>query len=167
VNKRAIALDPSLQSYAGLSIADITLIQWLLVSAMRSRASRRGAERQRRRPSNSSRTEARWRAGRALWLGRRDRCSQSFRRATTLSPDLRDTWYWYARFLFRCSICGRGAGVQSARRNPDLRCATLQAMPYERMGDPGRNPASKRALAAADRVLNNSPDVRRSTRQVR
>src|SRR5262249_18043648 len=95
-------------------------------------------------------------------LGRAAEADQSFRKATVLSPGLRDAWYWYARFLFSVQRYPDAAQAfeEAARRNPDdYDALPLQAMQYEKMGDPAKAQGSrKRALAAADRVLSNSPD---------
>ena len=164
--KRAIALDPSFaQSYAGLANADIALLQWLLVArdqqpVLRAEALSASETALKLEPELAEAHVAR---GNVLsLLGRAEEADRSFRRATTLSPGLRDAWYWYGRFLFSVKryLGAAQAYEESARRNPDdYDALTLQAMPYEKMGDPEKAQASrKRALAAADRVLSNSPD---------
>src|SRR5262249_1303552 len=79
---------------------------------------------------------------------------------------LRDPWYWYARFLFSAQRFADAAQAyeEAARRNPDdYDALTLQAMPYQKMGDLAKTEESrKRALAAADRVLSNNPDAVRA-----
>jgi len=164
--KRAIALDPAFaQPHAGLADADINLLQWLLVSkdaqpALRAEALRASDEALRLDPDLAEGHVSR---GNVLsLLGRNAEADQSFRRATALAPGLRDAWYYYARFLFSVQRYAEAtqAYEESARLNPDdYDALILQAMPYERMGEPAKaRAARKRALDAAERVLRNSPD---------
>jgi adenylate cyclase len=164
--KRAIALDRSFaQAHAGLADADINLLQWLLVSkeakpALHTEALAAGDEALRLDPDLAEAHVAR--ANVLALLGRKDEADQSFRRATSLSPGLRDAWYYYGRFLFSVQRYADSARAyeQAASLNPDdYDALTLAAMPYEKLAEPAKaRGARKRALDAADRVLRNSPD---------
>jgi len=164
--KRAIALDPSFaQSHAGLADADVNQLQWLLVSrdaqpALRAEALAASETALRLDPQLGEGHVAR--ANVLSQLGRTEEADQSFQRATSFAPGLRDAWYHYARFLFSVQRHAEAARAfeESARRDPDdYDALTLLCMPYERMGDArGVQSARERALAAADRVLGNNPD---------
>jgi len=164
--KRAIALDPTFaQPRAGLADADINLLQWLLVSkddqpAIRAEALSASDEALRLDPNLAEAHVSR--ANVLSLLGRNDEADQSFRRATALSPGLRDAWYYYGRFLFSVQRYADSARAyeESANRNPDdYEALLLLAMPYERMGEQAKaRAARRRALEAAERVLRNSPD---------
>jgi TolB-like protein/Tfp pilus assembly protein PilF len=164
--KRAIALDPTFaQPQAGLADADISLLQWLLVSkdeqpALRAEALGASEEALRLDPNLAEANVSR--ANVLSLLGRNDEADQSFRRATALSPGLRDAWYYYGRFLFSVQRYADAARAyeESAKRNPDdYDALVLVGMPYERLGEPAKaRGARQRAVEAAERVLRNSPD---------
>ena len=164
--KRAIALDPTFaQPHAGLADADIMLLQWQLVSkdaqpGLRAEALAASEEALRLDPNVAEAHVSR--ANVLSLLGRNDEADQSFRRATALSPGLRDAWYYYGRFLFSVQRYADAARAyeESANRNPDDYDALLLLyMPYERMGERAKaRAARRRALEAAERVLRNSPD---------
>jgi adenylate cyclase len=164
--KRAMALDPAFaQPRAGLADADINLLQWLLVSKdeqppLRAEALAASEEALRLDPELAEAHVAR--ANVLALLGRNTEADESFRRATTLAPGLRDAWYSYARFLFSIQRYAESAHAyeEAALRNPDdYDALTLLAMPYERMGDVAKaQSARRRSLQAADRVLQNAPD---------
>jgi adenylate cyclase len=164
--KRAIALDKSFaQSHAGLADADGNLLQWLLVPkdaqpALRAEALAASDEALRLDPNLAEAHVAR---GNVLTLlERNDEADQSFRRGTALGPGLRDAWYYYARFLFSVGRYAESARAyeESAKVNPDdYDSLMLQAMPFRRMGEDAKAQASfRRAVDAADRVLQTSPD---------
>ena len=164
--KRAMALDPAFaQPRAGLADADINLLQWLLVSKdeqppLRAEALAASEAALRLDPELAEAHVAR--ANVLALLGRNTEADESFRRATTLAPGLRDAWYSYARFLFSIQRYAESAHAyeEAALRNPDdYDALTLLAMPYERMGDVAKaQSARRRSLQAADRVLQNAPD---------
>jgi len=164
--KRAIVLDPSFaQAHAGLADATVNLVQWLLVSrdaqpALRAEALAASETALRLDPELGEAHVAH--ANVLSQLGRAEEADRSFRRATELAPGLRDAWYYYARFLFSAQRFAESARAyeECARRDrDDYDALTLLAMPYERMGDKRKvRAARERALAAADRVLENSPD---------
>ncbi len=164
--KRAAALDPAFaQAYAGLADTDVNQIQWLLVPhdaqpALRAEALHASEEALRLDPQLAEAHVAR--ANVLSILGRADEADQSFRRATALAPGLRDAWYYHARFLFSVARYDDSARAyeEAARRNPDdYDALTLLAMPYQRLGQPEKvRSARRRALEAADRVLERSPD---------
>ena len=164
--KRGIALDRAFaQAHAGLADADINLLQWLLVSkeaqpSLRAEALAASEEALRLDPDLAEAHVAR--ANVLALLGRNDEADQSFRRATSLSPGLRDAWYYYGRFLFSVKRYADAAHAfeQSARLNlEDYDALALAAMPYEKVGEPAKaRAAQKRALEAANRVLHSNPD---------
>ena len=164
--KRAIALDPAFaQPQAGLADVDINLLQWLLVSseaqpALRAEALAASEEALRLNPQLAEAHVAR--ANVLSLLGRKSEADESFRRATVLSPGLRDAWYYYARFLFsgeRYADAAHAFEESAQRDSDDYDALLLLAMPYERMGEPAKARATrKRAVDAADRVLRNAPD---------
>ena len=164
--KRAMALDPTFAlARAGLADADISLLQWLLVpkdeqAALRVEALAGSEEALRLDPELAEAHVSR--ANVLALLGRNDEADQSFRRATALSPGLRDAWYYYGRFLFSAQRYAEAANAyeESARRDADdYDALTLMAMPYQRMGKAAEaRAANQRAVVAADRVLRSSPD---------
>ena len=164
--KRAIALDDSFaQAKAGLADVDINLLQWLLVPKeaqppLRAEALAASEAALRLNPDLAEAHVAK--ANVLALLGRVDEADQSFRRATALAPGLRDAWYSYGRFLFSVKRHAEAAQAyeESARRDPnDYDALTLLAMPYQRMGQEEKTRSAwLRAVAAADRVLANSPD---------
>ena len=164
--KRAIALDPTFaQPHAGLAEAEVNVLQWLLVSkdeqpAVRAEALAASEQALRLNPQLGEAHVAR---GNVLaLLGRNDEADESFRKATTLAPGLRDAWYSYGRFLFSVQRYADAvrAYEESARIDPDdYDALTLLSMPYQKLGRPDKGlQAAHRAIDAADRVLRNSPD---------
>ncbi len=164
--KRAIDLDPAFaQAHAGLADADINQIQWLLVpqdaqAALRAEGLAASEQALRINPNLAEAHVSR--ANVLALLGRKEEADQSFRRATALAPGQRDAWYSYARFLFSVERYADAAKAyeESARINPDdYDALSLVAMPYDRLGQAEKaQDARRRSLAAADRVLRNSPD---------
>ena len=164
--KRAIALDASFaQAHAGLADSDATLLQWLLLPKdrepeLRSEVLAESETALRLDPAQSEAYVAR--ANAMAMLGRTDEADQSFRRATELGPGSRDSWYWYARFLFAAKRYPDAARAYetTARLNPDdYDALNLLSMPYFRMGDKEKAlDALRRSVEASERALRARPD---------
>jgi len=164
--RSAVTLDPSFaQAHAGIADADGFTLQWLLAPkesapAMRAEALAESEEALRLEPDLA---EAQLARGNVLsLLGRADEADQSFRRATTLAPGLRDAWYYYGRFLFSVRRYPEAARAyeEAARLNPDdYDALNMMSMPYYKLDQPAKaHDSMKRAITAADRVLRNNPD---------
>src|SRR5438045_3060796 len=102
--KRAITLDGRFaQAHAGLAEADMNVLQWLLVSneeqpPMRAEALAASEQALRLNPELPEAHVSR--ANVLAVLERKDEADETFRKAISLGPGLRDAWYSYARFLF-------------------------------------------------------------------
>ena len=164
--KRAFGLDPAFaQAHAGLADADAFQLQWLLVEkeAQPARREEALAESEQALRLNPDLAEAHVaRANLLSLLGRSADADQSFRRATSLAPGLRDAWYFYARFLFSSERYAEAAQAfeQAYRIDPDdYASLALLNMQYRKLGDPVKaRAASQRSVEAADRVLRGQPD---------
>ncbi|HWE25620.1 MAG TPA: tetratricopeptide repeat protein [Myxococcales bacterium] len=164
--RRATELDPKFaEAFGGLAEVNINMLQWLLLAkedqlAARAEAQSASDEALRLNPQLAEGHVAR--ANVLALLGRPDDADESFRKATVLAPGSRDAWYSYGRFLFSVQRYRDAvhAFQQVERQNPDdYDAITLEAMPYDRLGEPDKASATRqRALDAAERVLRNSPD---------
>ena len=168
--KRAFSLDPAFaQAHAGLADTDAFQLQWLLIEkavqpARREEALAESEVALRLNPDLAEAHVAR--ANLLSLLGRGADADQSFRRATSLAPGLRDAWYFYARFLFSSERYAEAAQAfeQAARIDPDdYASLVLLNMQYRKLGDPVKaRAASQRSVEAADRVLRGQPDDSRA-----
>ena len=164
--KRAIVLDPAFaHAHAGLADVGADLLQWLLLPkdaqpALRAEVLAESGEALRLQPDLAEAHDAR--ANVLSLLGRNEEADESFRRAALLAPGLRDTWYFYGRFLFSIGRYAESAAAyeEAARRDPDdYASLNLESMPFYKLGQPEKARAvMKRAVEAADRVLSNRPD---------
>ena len=167
--KRAIALDKGFaKPHAGLAETDVYMVQWLLVSpkeapAIRAEALASSEEALRLDPNLAEAYEGR--AGVLALLGRNAEADQSYQRAISLGPGVRDVWYFYGRFLFAQHryVEAAHAFEAAAKLNPDdYDSLSLATMPYRKLGEGGKVIEFNRlSLAAAERVLKSNPaDVR-------
>ena len=164
--KRASALDPAYaQAHAGIADADALPLQWLLVPkdqepALRAEAFAESEKAVRLAPDLAEAHVAR---GHILsLLGQPDEADKSFRRATELSPGLRDAWYYYGRFLYsaeRYKDAEHAFAMAASRDADDYDSLVMLSMQRARMGDrDGWRAAVHDANKAAERVLRTRPD---------